>query len=576
MICKIYLGGGGMEIQKKKKLMRTSLGIEEPDLVLKYADILDVFTEKIFTADIAIRDGYIVGVGAYHGAHEIDMTGKIVVPGFIDAHVHIESSMVSPSIFADKVLPCGTTTVIADPHEIANVAGLAGIQYIIDESENCNLNIYFVLPSCVPLNEFDHNGGVFGVEQMKELIDHPRVVGLGEVMNYEAVTACDPDLLEKIELLQPKTIDGHSPGLTGKKLQAYKLSGVETDHECSDYRSALERLHAGFIVQIREGSAARNLTKIITGALKDGISLEHCVFCTDDVHLADTFQKGHINHNIKMSIELGMDPVKAIKLATINAARAYGLKDLGAVAPGFRADLVVLDNLHEVSITNVYKDGVSIQDMEHTNRTVRVDDQITHSVHVPELSKNSFELRVLGDFPVIGVIPGQIVTQKQTMALPQKNGFFTPQDDLLKIAVVQRHDGSGRIGLGVVKGFGLKNGAVASTVAHDAHNLIVIGDNDVDMLAAVEELKACGGGYTVVSGGKVVKTLPLPIAGLFTDDRNMDIICELSEMAAAAHSMGVPEDIDVFLNLSFMALPVIPELRITDLGLFDVITNQFI
>lgn len=565
-----------MEIQKKKKLMRTSCGAEEPDLVLKYADIVDVFTEKLFTADIAIKDGYIVGVGAYHGAREINMTGKIVAPGFIDAHVHIESSMVAPSIFAGKVLPCGTTTVIADPHEIANVAGLEGIQYIIRDSENCNLNVYFVLPSCVPLSEFDHNGSVLDAEQLKELVDNPHVVGLGEVMNYEAVTACDQNLLEKIELLQPKTIDGHSPGLTGRRLQAYRLAGVETDHECCDYSAALERLRSGFIVQIREGSAAQNLSAIITGALKDGISLDRCVFCTDDVHLADVSKKGHINHNIKMAIDLGMDPIRAIKLATLNTARAYNLKDLGAVAAGCRADLVVLDSLSDVSIVDVYKDGVSISGMEAPVSAGKAGDRITHSVHIPELAADCLELKVHGEFPVIEVIPGQIVTRKVDMFFPSLDGVFTPQDDLLKIAVVQRHDGSGRIGLGVVKGFGLKNGAVASTVAHDAHNLIVIGDNDADMLAAVSELKACGGGYTVVSGGKAVKTLPLPIAGLFTDDRNIDMICELSDMAIAAHAMGVPENIDVFLNLSFMALPVIPHLRITDLGLFDVMHNKFI
>ncbi len=565
-----------MEIQKKKKLMRTSCGAEEPDLVLKYADIVDVFTEKLFTADIAIKDGYIVGVGSYHGTHEVNMTGKIIAPGFIDAHVHIESSMVAPSIFAGKVLPCGTTTVIADPHEIANVAGLEGIEYIMKDSENCKLNVYFVLPSCVPLSEYDHNGAVLDAEQLKELVDNPLVVGLGEVMSYEAVTACDENLLEKIELLQPKTIDGHSPGLTGRRLQAYRFSGVETDHECCDYSSALERLRAGFIVQIREGSAAQNLSSIISGALKDGISLDRCVFCTDDVHLADVSKKGHINHNIKMAIDLGLDPIKAIKLATLNAARAYNLKEIGAVAAGCRADLVVLDSLTDVSITDVYKDGVSISGMEAPVKGAQAGERLTHSVHIPELGSDCFKLNVQGEFPVMEVVPGQIITKRVNRFLPNLGGVFTPQDDLLKIAVVQRHDGSGRIGLGVVKGFGLHSGAIASTVAHDAHNLIVIGDNDEDMLTAIEELKTCGGGYTVVSGGKVIKTLPLPIAGLFTDDRHVDMICELSDMAIAAHAMGVPENIDVFLNLSFMALPVIPELRITDMGLFDVVHNKFV
>ena len=565
-----------METEEKKRLMHTSLGEEEPDIVLKNAGIVDVFTEKLFTADIAVRDGYIAGVGDYHGAREIDMTGKIIAPGFVDAHVHIESSMVAPSIFAKKVLPCGTTTVIADPHEIVNVAGLKGLEYILKDSEACKLNIYYVLPSCVPLNQYDNNGAVFDVEQMKKICENPHIVGLGEVMNYEAVTACNQDLLEKIELLQPKTIDGHAPGLCGKKLQAYRIAGVDTDHECSDYEGALERLRAGFIVQIREGSAAKNLTRIISGALKDGISFDRFVFCTDDVHLADTAKHGHINHNIKMAIRLGLDPIRAIKLATLNPARVYGLKDIGAVAPGFRADLVVLNSLDELSIADVYKDGVSIHEIEYHDVKTEAPDKITNSVHVPKLEKSCLELTVHGEFPVIGVIPGEIVTKKLMMQLPQENGTFTPRDDLLKIAVVQRHDGSGRIGLGVVKGFGLKNGAVASTVAHDAHNLIVIGDNDADMLAAIEELKACGGGYTIVRGGEAVNTLKLRIAGLFTDDQSADMIEQLSRMADWAHSMGVPENIDVFQNLSFLSLPVIPELRITDIGLFDVAENRFI
>lgn len=565
-----------MELEKKQRLIRTSLGAEEPDLVLKFANIVDVFTEKIYTADIAIRDGYIVGVGSYRGPREIDLAGKTVVPGLIDAHVHMESSMVSPGIFARKVLPCGTTTIIADPHEIANVAGVEGIRYILKDSENCGLNVYFVLPSCVPLGQYEHNGGVVGLAQMKEFLDDPRIVGLGEVMSYEEVLAGDPELLSKIDLLQPKTVDGHSPGLSGKRLQAYRLAGVETDHECSDYASALERLRTGFVVQIREGSAARNLTEIVSGALRDGISLDRCVFCTDDVHLADISSQGHINHNIKMAIALGLDPIQAVKMATVNAARAYGLKDLGAVAPGFRADLLVLNSLSEFSISDIYKDGVSIRGAEPAYRRTAAGKRLTCSVHVPKLPEGSFDLPVGGEFPVIQIIPGQIVTRKVILPVPSENGLFRPGKDLLKIAVVQRHDGSGRIGLGIVKGFGLKNGAIASTVAHDSHNLIVIGDNDGDMFIAVEELTRCGGGYTVVRDGKAVKTMPLPIGGIFTDDPGVDMICELSDMAVAAHRMGVPENIDVFLNLSFMALPVIPELRVTDSGLFDVIQNRFI
>lgn len=565
-----------MNQAEKKRLMRASMGEITPDLVLKYADIIDVFTEKIYTADIAIKDGYIVGIGSYRGACEVDMSGKIIAPGFIDAHVHLESSMVSPSIFAGKVLPCGTTTVIADPHEIANVAGADGIRYIIEDSRHCGLNVFFMLPSCVPLSESDHSGGVVGLDEMKQLRDESCVAGLGEVMSYEALLAGNDGLLDKIELMKGKTIDGHSPGLTAKKLQAYRLAGVETDHECVDYASALERLRAGFFVQVREGSAARNLNAILSGALRDEISLDRFVFCTDDLHLADVSKQGHINHNIQMAIQLGMDPIKAIKMATLNPARVYGLKDVGAVAPGCRADLVVLDQLEDVSIFDVYKSGVSINGTDFCAPWTRPNEKLTHSVHIPELPADSLNLRVNSKFPVIEIIPGQITTRRVDLELPSEDGLFTPGDGLLKIAVVQRHDGSGRIGLGVVKGFGLKNGAIASTVAHDAHNLIVVGDNDRDMFAAIEELKACGGGYTVVRDGKAVRTLPLPIAGLFTDDRSIDMICELSDMSIAAHAMGVPEELDVFQNLSFMSLPVIPELRITDSGLFDVLENKWI
>ncbi len=565
-----------MVLSEKRKLIPASMGLEPPDLVLKNASIVDVFTEKLFQADIAIRDGFIIGVGSYCGPQEVDLTGKIVVPGFIDSHVHIESSMVSPDIFAKRILPCGTTTVIADPHEIANVCGIEGVRYLMKASENSGVNFYFALPSCVPLNESDHNGGRFGIEQMRALLRDPRVVGLGEVMNYEAVISGTSDLLDKIELFQNKTVDGHSPGLTGKRLQTYRLAGVETDHECSDYPSALERLRAGFVVQIRQGSAAKNLEEIITGALKDGISLDRFVFCTDDVHLADTAKNGHISRNIRMAISLGLAPVRAVKIATLNAARVYGLKDLGAVAPGYRADLVVLDCLETVSVSDVYKDGVPLRSMKLPDSGIQPGSALTHSVSIPELSADSFVMKATEEFPVIGVIPGQIVTRKLALTLPQVNGVFTPADDVIKIAVVQRHDGSGRIGLGAVKGFGLKNGAVASTVAHDAHNLIVIGDNDADMLAAVRELQACGGGYTAVRSGRAIKTLPLPVAGLFTHHRDIDIVAELSLMEAAVHRLGVPENIDAFQNLSFMALPVIPELRITDMGLFDVSSNRFL
>ena len=561
---------------EKKQLISCAAGKTEPDFVLKNATIADVFTETLFSGDIAVLGGRIAGVGSYSAAREINCSGKIVAPGFIDAHMHLESSMTSPSVLAPVLLARGTTAVIADPHEIANVCGLEGVRWLMRDSEKTPLDIFFALPSCVPLNKDDHNGAVFSAADMKKLRSSTWVSGLGEVMNPDAAVSGDDEMLEKIELMSGGTIDGHAPGVCGKMLQAYRAAGVQTDHEVATWEDTLERLRAGFIVQIREGSAAKNLECIVRGALQAGSSFDRFVFCTDDVHLDDAKTNGHIDRNIRMATALGVNPVTAIKMATLNPARAYGLHDRGAVVPGFLADLVVLDDLKSFTIREVYKNGVPVSSLPSETSRTRASRRLTHSVNIPKLPKDCFSLRASSSFPVIGLIPGQITTQKLMLPLPEKNGMFTPKDDLLKIAVVQRHDGSGRVGVGAVKGFGLKNGAAASTVGHDAHNLIVIGDNDADMLAAVETLKACGGGYTLVRGGKPLKTVRLEIAGLFTDDRKVDLPKELQEMTAFAHHMGVPENIDVFQNLSFLSLPVIPELRITDSGVYNVETKQFL
>lgn len=565
-----------MSPAEKKILMDCALGREEPDLVLKNAVVADVFTETLHRADIAVKNGRIAGVGSYSAGRETDLGGRTVVPGFIDAHVHMESSMASPGIFTEYLLPHGTAAIVADPHEIANVCGEEGIRYMMRDSAGCRVGVSFALPSCVPLGPMDHSGAAVGAGEIARLRDEPRVAALGEVMSYEAVLAGDGELMEKIGLMRGKTIDGHSPGLTGKRLQAYRLAGVETDHECQSYEEALERLRCGFIVQVRQGSAAKNLEVVLGGALRDGICLDRFVFCTDDMHLDDVASGGHIDRCVRMAVELGMEPIRAVRIATLNAARAYGLKDLGAVAPGCRADLVVLDDLKKVSISDVYRGGVPLRELPAPGPAAHAGERLLHSVHIPLLSPDCLKMKGGGPFPVIGIVPGQIVTRKLTMDLPCRNGEFAPSGDVLKIAVVQRHDGSGRVGLGAVRGFGLKNGAAASTVAHDSHNLIVIGDNDADMLAAVEELKSCGGGYTLVRGQKPVKTLKLNIAGLFTDDRNVDLVKELGDMGALAHEMGVPENIDVFQNLSFLSLTVIPELRITDSGLFDVGENRLL
>jgi adenine deaminase len=565
-----------MDIREKKRLIRCAAGETEPDFVLKNAQIADVFTETLFSGDIAVLDGRIAGIGNYSASREIDCSGKTVVPGFIDAHVHLESTMTSPSILAPVLLRRGTTAVIADPHEIANVCGMEGVCWLMQDSAKTPLDVFFALPSCVPLGENDHNGAVFGPEDIKELRSEKCVSGLGEVMNCTAVAAGDEDLLEKIELMQEKAIDGHAPGISGKTLQAYRAAGVQTDHECSSWEEALERLRAGFLVQIREGSAAKNLKSIVSGALRAGIPFDRFVFCTDDMHLDDAAENGHIDRSIRMAVELGVKPVTAVKMATLNAARAYGLRDRGAIAPGCLADFVVLKDLKTFTICEVYKNGIPLPELSWDSSRTPAGNKLTHSVNLPDLPNDCFSLKASDSFPVIGIVPGQLTTENLILPLPEENGLFVPADDILKIAVVQRHDGSGRVGIGAVKGFGLKNGAAASTVGHDAHNLIVVGDNDEDMLAAVNELKSCGGGYTLVRNGKVLKTVRLEIAGLFTDDRDVNLPKELKEMASLAHSMGVPENIDVFQNLSFLSLPVIPALRITDSGVYDVETQKYV
>lgn len=565
-----------MTAVEKARLMPYSLLQTLPELVLKNANIVDVFTKKVRCADIAIQDGRIVGVGEYQGVQEIDLSGKYVAPGFIDAHVHIESSMVSPRLFSKRALYRGTTTIIADPHEITNVVGLEGLQYMLQDSENALINIYFTLPSCVPLNQYDNNGAIFSAEQMKLVSNHPRVVGLGEVMNYEAILQGDEDLLGKIELMEPNVIDGHAPGVTGKALQAYRLAGAMTDHECSTFEQALERIQAGFVVQVREGSAAKNLTNIISGVLRSGMGFDRLVFCTDDMHLKDIETSGHIDACIRKAIALGADPVQAITAGTLNAARLYGLREVGAIAPGFRADLVILDDLSAVSINMVYKDGIPYTEIETSVPKSEACDRVTHSVHIPKLRADCFARKAFRNFPVIEMIPGEIITRKICLDLPEKNGRFAPNETIQKVAVIQRHDGSGRMAVGALAGFGLKRGAVATTIAHDAHNLIVAGCSDADMLCAVQELQRCQGGYTVVCEGKVLKTVTLSMAGLFTDDETLNVTKELEEIAQLCHDMGVPEGIDPFVNLSFLALPVIPELRITDVGIFDVMQNKFL
>lgn len=568
------------ERQNRKRMV--ALGDVPAELVLQNARIVNLFSGRIFTADVAVEGGIIAGVGSYRGEREIDLHGRYLTPGLIDAHLHFESSMVSPKLFLERVLPWGTTSLIADPHEIVNVLGAEGTRYLLRETENVPADVYAMLPSCVPANKLEQNGFPFPAGEMAEFLSHPRVLGLGEVMDAPSVLYGDGEIWAKLDLCRDKIIDGHGPGLSGKELQAYRLSGIMTDHECVSWDEALRKLEQGFYIQIREGSAARNLEAIVKGMLKDNVPCDRFLFCTDDKHLDDIRREGHIRWNVKKAVSLGLDPVFALRMATLNPATAYGLKNVGAVAAGYQADLVVWDNLSDFNPMMVFKDGVLVSESGSpvliAPRGGKIPDGAArHTVKLPPLSAADFALKAEKAFPVVEIIPHEITTKKRVMDLPaDEDGNFAPGGELLKITVIERHGRQNRMAVGVIAGVGLRGGAIGTTIAHDSHNLLVIGDSDDDMLAAAEALRACQGGYAIAAGGRALMTQPLPVAGLFTDDPQSGIEENVAAMLALARKMGVREGVDPFTTLSFMALPVIPELRVTDGGIYDVLAGEML
>lgn len=569
-----------MSVEQKQKRIEIAAGRKKADLVIKNAGIVNVFTNEIIFGDIAVHDSLIVGIGEYSGKEEIDAGGKYVCPGLIDCHVHIESGMVTPVEFARVVLQHGTTTIIADPHEIANVCGIEGIHFMMNEAQFVPMNIYYMMPSCVPATPFENNGATLTARVMEPFAGSPHILGLGEVMNYPGVLVGDTEILNKIELYDNAVVDGHCSGLSEHELCAYKAVGVLTNHECTNIDEVISHLRLGMYVQIREGSAARNLADIISGLIERSIPLNRCVFCTDDKHLQDISREGHINYNIKKAICLGIDPIEAIKMATINPAQCYNLKRLGAVAPGYSADLLILSDLDSFNIEKVlFRGAVVCEKGKKPNISRIIDDpNVINTVRIPDLSPEHFAIKI-DDITanVITVIPNQLITKREILPVSKDSeNNFIPDEVFSKVVVVERHKATGNIGLGIVKGFGIRNGAIASTVAHDSHNLIIVGDNDADMLLASRELKRVNGGYTVVSGGEVIGTLPLPIAGLMSDGDASFVEDKLMEMIDSAKSLGVSDGIDPFVTLSFLALPVIPELRVTDRGLFDVNSFSFI
>lgn len=558
----------------KEKLINTALMKEQPDLVLKNANIINVFTAEILHGDIAVTDGVIVGIGEYSGKDEKELDGKYVAPGFVNAHVHVESSMVAPEVYAMEEMKWGTTTIITDPHEIANVGGMTALSDILNVAEKLPINYYVMLPSCVPSTPFEHSGAVLNAEELKVWKDHPHVLGLGEMMNSVGVINSDKTVLDKLDAFSDKVVDGHFPMGSGKELNAYVSAGIATDHESISYEEAVEKLRAGMAVIIREGSAGKNLEEIVSGVVKNGIDTSRFVFCTDDKHLADIRKEGTIRYNIKKSIELGLDPVKAIQIGTINAARVYGLKQIGAVACGYKADMVVIDDLQEMTVSAVYKDGKEVSEIKSVLE-VSYDEKLLSPINFAPLGSNAFVIPEKDRYSVIGIIDHQIITKKITMSNAELKAGLA-DGSVRKIAVVERHKATGFRAATYIKGYGLKHGAVASTVAHDSHNIVIVGDNDSDMLKACDELKRIGGGYVIIEDGKTVGELPLPLGGLMSLKSADEFIPELDTVIKKAYAMGVNKNIDPFITLSFMALPVIPEIRITDCGIFDVTSFSFV
>ena len=527
-----------------------------------------MFSNDFCHGDIAVADGLIAGVGQYSGHTEIDVSGRFIAPGLIDAHIHLESSLVSPAEFARAVVRHGTTTVITDPHEIANVMGVEGIRYMLQATEGLPIDVHFMLPSCVPATPLDESGYSLDYTAIDPLYDHPRVLGLAEMMNYVGIVNGDADVVRKILASQAhhKKIDGHAPELSGADLNAYIAAGVYSDHECSSCQNALEKLRLGQFIMIREGTAAKNLRALLP--LLNQQYYARCMFATDDKHPLDLLEGGHIDYIIREAIACGVDPVIAIKVASHHAARYFLMNNKGAIAPGYLADIVVFDNFRSFQIEQVYKRGRCVYaDGEVLPfEAPAIDPLLAQQAHDTfHLAPVTADRLKAGELPVIGLVPGEIITQNCGRAEAVR-----PENDILKIAVVERHHNTGHIGLGYLKGYGLKRGAVATSIAHDSHNIIAVGANDADLAAAINRISDLRGGIVVVENGAVTAELPLPVAGLMSDAPLEEVNDLLESAKAAAHAMGVPPVVDPFMTLSFMSLPVIPALKITTQGVFDV------
>lgn len=561
---------------KMKNNINAAMAMTKASLVLKNASIINVFTQKIEENDIAINYDKIIGIGKYEGICEIDCSGLFVAPGFIDAHVHIESSMVTPEIFSHLVIKKGVTSIIADPHEIANILGTEGIEFMLQNSKKGVIDTFFMLPSCVPAVEFEDNGATLKADVLAKFIDNAQILGLGEVMDVNAVTSCNKSMMEKIIMVcdSHKNIDGHCPKIHSKQLNAYVCAGITTDHECTDTDEALEKVRLGMYVMLREGSAARNLINLLP-AVDDG-NYHRFLFCTDDRHIEDITLEGSVDNCIRIAIREGLDPIKAYTIASFNAANCYNLRDRGAIAPGLKADIVIFEDIKDLKIKYVIKDGKI-----YNNNEIYSEVSSRTSVNLDLIKENLFYIKAKGEVVnVINVQPGTLETTKEKRNICIQNGYIKKVIEageiINKIAVIERHKNSGKHFVGFIEGLGLRGAAIAQTIAHDSHNIIVMGDNDKDMEVAVNSIVSINGGIVIVANGKLLDYLSLPIGGLMACANPKIVSDKVSTLNLLARKYGIKKGFDPFLTLAFMALLVIPDLKITARGLFEYSSFGFI
>jgi adenine deaminase len=556
-----------------------SKGDIKSELVIKNIGIINVFTQEIEVADIAIHLGEIVGIGEYEGEVELDGTNKFAAPGFIDAHVHVESSMMTPPYFSRALLRKGVTAVIADPHEIANVHGIPGVEFMIKEANNSVIDIHYMAPSCVPAVAFENGGAELRAKDLKGLKEHESILGLAEVMDVGAVLSCEEDMLDKLLSYKDNIIDGHAPLLCNKELNAYITAGVKTDHECSNAKEALEKIKKGMFVLIREGSAAKDLEALLP-AVND-YNYSRFLFCTDDRHADDLLEEGSIDNAVRKAIKLGLNPIRAITMASFNAALCYKLKAVGAIAPGYKADILILDALEELKLQQVIKAGKLVDfsnNVESEEEYIKSSVVYENSMNIDMISSEILKVKAEGELiNVIEAKSGTLITNNLKCSFEEEDGFVKKvnSEDVLKIAVFERHKGTGCHQVGYIKGLGIKGCAIAQTISHDSHNIVVIGEADEDMVKAVNSLIASGGGIAIAAKGELKAVLKLPIGGLMKEEPIEVVAKEFKELRSVLKGFSNKEDNDIFLTLSFMSLPVIPHLKITSNGLFDYDSFKF-